>query len=130
MAVGFERKRYISSIDATVFPSPRSLLLIYERILKSIDKLLSVGVKPRYEEKETRESAFTGKTVVITGTLQSYKRNQLKDIIEKMGGKVSGSVSRNTDYVIVGESPGSKYDKAVELGIEIIDEKRLLEMLK
>lgn len=101
-----------------------------ERILKSIDKLLSVGVKPRYEEKETRESAFTGKTVVITGTLQSYKRNQLKDIIEKMGGKVSGSVSRNTDYVIVGESPGSKYDKAVELGIEIIDEKRLLEMLK
>lgn len=100
------------------------------RILNSIDKLLKVGVRPHYEEKETKESVFTGKTVVITGTLQSYKRNELKDIIEKMGGKVSSSVSKNTDYVIVGESPGSKYDRAVELGIEIIDENKLLEMLK
>lgn len=100
-----------------------------EKIGESIDKLLAIGVSPRYEEEEVVESIFTGKKVVITGTITGYSRNELKDIIEKMGGQVSGSVSKNTDYVIVGENPGSKYEKAVELGIEIIDEERLLNIL-
>ncbi|NLY66403.1 MAG: NAD-dependent DNA ligase LigA [Tissierellia bacterium] len=100
-----------------------------ERILKGIDKLLEVGVNPQYEEEEVEESIFTDKRVVITGTLQAYKRKELQDIIERMGGKVSNSVSRNTDYVIVGENPGSKYEKALELGIEIINEERLLELI-
>lgn len=100
-----------------------------ERILNSIDKLLREGVNPHYEETEIKESVFTGKRVVITGTIKDYSRNELKEIVEKMGGKVSGSVSRNTDYVIVGENPGSKYEKAVELGIEIIDENRLLKII-
>mgnify|MGYP000489148386 FL=1 len=88
-----------------------------------------MGVNPKYEEENVVESIFTDKRVVITGTITGYTRNELKDIIEKMGGKVSGSVSKNTDYVIVGENPGSKYEKAVELGIEIIDEERLLRLL-
>lgn len=100
-----------------------------ERILNSLDKLLKVGVKPYYEDKEVTNSIFTDKKVVITGTLQSFKRNELKDIIEKMGGKVSSSVSKNTDYVIVGDNPGSKYEKAVNLGIDIIDENRLLNII-
>ena len=100
-----------------------------EKIGESIDKLLELGVKPKYEEEEVIESIFSGKKVVITGTIEGYKRSQLKDIIEKMGGQVSGSVSKNTDYVIVGENPGSKYEKALELGIEIIDEERLLQIL-
>lgn len=100
-----------------------------EKIAESIDKLLELGVKPKYEEEEVIESIFSGKKVVITGTIEGYKRSQLKDIIEKMGGQVSGSVSKNTDYVIVGENPGSKYEKALELGIEIIDEERLLQIL-
>ena len=92
-----------------------------EHIIKGIEKLLSEGVHPKHEETPVEESIFTDKTVVITGSLENFTRKELKDIIENMGGKVSSSVSKNTDYVIVGENPGSKYDKAVELGIEIID---------
>ncbi|MBU5436427.1 NAD-dependent DNA ligase LigA [Tissierella sp. MSJ-40] len=100
-----------------------------ERILAGIDKLIWEGVRPHYEEIEIKESFFTGKTVVITGTMEGLTRNEIKDRIESMGGKVSGSVSKKTDYVIVGENPGSKYEKAVELEIEIIDEEKLLEIL-
>ena len=92
-----------------------------ERILKSLDKLLSEGVKPYFEEITVdKESIFSNKTVVITGTVEGLSRNEIKDMVEKMGGKVTGSVSKKTDYVIVGEDAGSKYDKAIELGIEII----------
>lgn len=101
-----------------------------ERILSSIDKLLLEGVKPYFEEIETKESIFTDKTVVITGTIEGLSRNEIKDMVEKMGGKITGSVSKKTDYVIVGEEPGSKYTKAVELGIEIINEDRLREVLQ
>lgn len=96
-----------------------------EMILEGLDKLLSEGVTPYYEELVIEESIFTGKTVVITGTIEGLSRNEIKDIVEKKGGKVSGSVSKKTDFVIVGEDAGSKYDKAVELGIEIINEERL-----
>lgn len=96
-----------------------------EKILSSLDKLLGEGVKPYYEELKTEESIFTGKTVVITGTIEGLSRNEIKEKVEKLGGKVSGSVSKKTDFVIVGEDPGSKYDKAVELGIRIIREEEL-----
>lgn len=96
-----------------------------EEILKAIDKLLGEGVTPVYEELQTSESIFTDKTVVITGTIEGLTRNEIKSFVEKMGGRVSGSVSKKTDFVIVGENPGSKYDKALELGIEIIDEEKL-----
>lgn len=100
-----------------------------ERILESLDKLLSEGVNPYFEEIEVQRSIFTDKTVVITGTIEGISRNEIKALVEKMGGKVTGSVSKKTDYVIVGEDPGSKYTKAVELGIEIINEERLKELL-
>lgn len=99
-----------------------------DRILESLDKLLSEGVTPYFEEIDTEESVFTDKTVVITGTIEGLSRKEIKAMVEKMGGKVTSSVSKNTDYVIVGENPGSKYNKALELGIEIIDEERLMEL--
>lgn len=96
-----------------------------ERILEAIDNLLSEGVNPYFEETKVEESIFTGKTVVITGTIEGLSRNEIKDIVERKGGKVAGSVSKKTDFVIVGEDAGSKYDKAVELGIRIIEEEEL-----
>ena len=99
-----------------------------ETIIFAIDKLLMEGVKPTFEQLEVRESMFTDKTVVITGTIEGLGRNDIKEIIEKMGGKVSSAVSKKTDFVIVGENPGSKHDKAVELGIRIIGEEELRQL--
>jgi len=96
-----------------------------EEILKAIDKLLSEGVTPIYEEINTVESIFTDKTLVITGTLEGLSRNEIREMIENLGGKVTTSVSGNTDYLITGANPGSKYDRAVELGVEIIDQEEL-----
>lgn len=79
--------------------------------------------------KPTKQSVFSGKTVVLTGTLERFERNELKEVLEALGAKVTGSVSRKTDLVIVGQSPGSKLDKARELRIETWDETQLLEAL-
>jgi DNA ligase (NAD+) len=101
------------------------------KIVEGVDKLLGEGVHPVYEEEDIQEDTiFSEKTVVITGTLGNYTRNEMKGLVAKLGGKVTNSVSKNTDYVIVGDSPGSKYDKAIKLGVEIIDEKRLMEIIK
>ena len=98
-----------------------------EKIVESIEELFRFGVKPYYEEKkEAAESIFNGKTVVVTGSLEGYSRTGIKDKLEGMGGDVSGSVSKNTDYVIVGSDPGSKYEKAQKLGIRVIGGKREL----
>ncbi len=86
-----------------------------------IEKLLKCGIKPIYN-LVISESFFTGKKVVLTGTLSSFKRDEATKLIEERGGKVIGSVSKNTDLVLVGENPGSKYDNALKLGIKIIDE--------
>lgn len=100
-----------------------------ERIILSLEKLLSEGVKPFYRESTVVSSLFTDKTIVITGSIEGLARTDIKERVETMGGKVTGSVSKNTDFVIVGENPGSKYQKAVELDITIIDEARLKEIL-
>ena len=93
-----------------------------ERTLKVINELLSLGVNPHYEKKEVLESPFMGKTVVVTGTLENYSRTSIKEKLESLGAKVSGSVSKKTDFVIAGEAAGSKYDKAKSLGITILSE--------
>lgn len=82
------------------------------------------------KEAATIESALTGKTVVVTGTLPSLGRKEAAELIEKYGGKVSGSVSKKTDYVLAGENAGSKLDKANELGITVINEAQLYQMLE
>lgn len=96
-----------------------------------VEQLRGAGV--RWEEGEGAAplaGALLGKTFVLTGTLPNLTRDQAKEMIEVEGGKVTGSVSRKTDYVVAGADAGSKYDKAMELGIHILDEDGLLALLK
>jgi DNA ligase (NAD+) len=95
-----------------------------------IAELRSAGII--WSESDGKQSAtgkLLGKTFVLTGTLPNLSRDDAKDKIEAEGGKVSGSVSKKTDYVVVGSDAGSKLDKAQELGIMILDENALLELL-
>ena len=99
-------------------------------IVKLISALKEIGVNMKYNGPlEVMDEEFAGKTFVLTGTLENYKRNDLKVIIESKGGNVSGSVSKNTDVVIAGSDPGSKYDNAIKLGITIWDENDLISKL-
>ena len=104
-----------------------------EENLKIINELKEIGVNTEYLGKvdieNTNEEIF-GKTFVLTGTLEKYTREELKEILENQGGKVTGSVSKKTDVVIVGKDPGSKYDKAKELNITIWDEEELKKHVK
>lgn len=86
-----------------------------DKILYSIQRLLDKGLHPHYEGGNVEESPFTDKTVVVTGTLENYSRKEIKELLEKLGANVSGSVSKKTDYVIAGEEAGSKLDKAREI---------------
>ena len=75
-------------------------------------------------------SALAGKTFVLTGTLPTLKRDEAKALVEAAGGKVAGSVSKKTDFVVAGEEAGSKLEKALELGVPVIDEAELLKLLE
>lgn len=98
--------------------------------VKLISDLKEIGVNMEYNGPvEIFDDEFAGKTFVLTGTLENYKRNDLKTIIESKGGNVSGSVSKNTDVVIAGSDPGSKYDNALKLGITIWNENDLISKL-
>jgi DNA ligase (NAD+) len=100
------------------------------RNLKLIERLRAAGLNFRSELFQPRAKAgpFAGKTFVLTGTLPTLKREEAAAKIESLGGKVSGSVSKKTDYVVAGEEAGSKLDKAQKLGVKIIDEKEFLKM--
>ncbi len=97
-----------------------------------IERLIDHGVNVVAEAAPTAGpgSPLAGKTLVLTGTLASLKREDAKELIEKAGGKVASSVSKKTDYVVVGDEPGSKYEKAVKLGVPVIGEEELLTMVK
>ena len=108
-----------------------SLVSYLEENKELIEKLKELGLNMTTSLKEsTEKTIFTDKTVVVTGSLENYSREEIKDLIESMGGSATSSVSKKTDLVIVGKDPGSKYDKAKELGIEIWNEEKLLEYLK
>ena len=96
-----------------------------------IDKLLAAGLHwPDVEIKSEDALPLKGKTFVLTGTLTHMSRNEAKAALQALGAKVSGSVSKKTDYVVVGENPGSKAEKAEQLGIEILTESALVEWLE
>jgi len=98
--------------------------------LKEIELLLENGVQPQASNKVIRtDHTFSGKTFVLTGALQNYTRDQAEDLIKERGGKVTGSVSKKTDFVLVGEDAGSKLDKAKELKIQILSEKQFQDLL-
>jgi len=95
-----------------------------------IKKLRKAGVHwPAVKGSVSSDSKVSGKIMVITGTLASMKRDELKEKLQELGAKVTGSVSKNTDYVVVGDDPGSKFDKAQKLGIKILDEKEVLKLI-
>ncbi|MGA2322670.1 MAG: NAD-dependent DNA ligase LigA [Sedimentisphaerales bacterium] len=100
-----------------------------ERNIAIINELLSAGVKPELPKKAKAEGNLAGKTIVVTGTLQNFSRQQIEEAIRNAGAKVSSSVSKNTDFVLAGENPGSKLDKARQFGVKIITEQEFEEML-
>ncbi|HEY4899860.1 MAG TPA: NAD-dependent DNA ligase LigA [Terriglobales bacterium] len=103
------------------FDEPKNVALV-ERLRKA--KLKFEGTK------KERGTTLTGKTFVLTGTLARHTRDEAKKLIEDAGGRVSGSVSKKTDYVVAGEDAGSKLDRAKELGVAVIDEKQMEDLVK
>lgn len=99
------------------------------RIRTQVDALLACGVQPEPESAKTTGGALTGKTVVVTGTLPHLGRRDAETLIEQHGGHAASSVSKKTDYVLAGESAGSKLDKANALGVPVLDETTFLDMI-
>jgi DNA ligase (NAD+) len=96
--------------------------------LKILRKLEEAGVRP-VVEKHAASTALAGKTFVFTGSLASFSREKAKEIVESLGAAATSSVSKKTDYVVVGEVPGSKYEKAKALGVAILDEEGFLNLI-
>ena len=101
-----------------------------EQSIDLINKLKLAGVNMESLEEENTDNRFEGKTFVLTGSLEKYSREEASNIIEKFGGKTSGTVSKKTSYVLAGEESGSKLKKAQELGITILTEAEFNEMIK
>jgi len=87
-----------------------------------VDKWRKAGVKMQYQSTKSVKQSLAGLTFVVTGSLESYSRDEISEVILAHGGKVSSSVSSKTNYVLVGSDPGSKFSKAQELGVPIIGE--------
>ena len=98
--------------------------------LKLIEELKKAGLNFNSEKREIIQSAITGKTFVLTGTLSTFSRDEAGARIIALGGKVASSVSKNTDFVVAGEKAGSKLSKAESLGVKVLDESAFLELLK
>ena len=100
--------------------------------IEEINRLINVGVTilEAQNNNVATSGAFVNKTVVLTGTLENYTRQQAKEIIENLGGTVSSSVSKNTDMVIAGSDAGSKLTKANELGVKVINENEFVKLIE
>jgi DNA ligase (NAD+) len=111
----------VSAAIREFFDEPKNVALV--------ERLRKAGLAFKGQKKE-RGTTLAGKTFVLTGTLERHTRDQAKQLIEDAGGKVAGSVSKKTDYVVAGEEAGSKLDKARELKVAVIGEKEMEELLK
>ncbi len=121
----------IEGLGETIAESIHSFFEL-EEVATLIQKLKDAHVNMEYtgvrkEEIEQVSSFFSDKTVVITGKLEKFTRNDLKEKLTNLGAKVTGSVSKNTDYLIAGEEAGSKLTKAQELDVPILSEQQVLE---
>jgi DNA ligase (NAD+) len=125
-------KESLETIDQI---GPRMAQSVYEYFRNPqnravIDELLAEGVKPEKPKKVIRAGSLSGKIFVVTGALEHFTRQQAENAIRQAGGKPSSNVSKQTNFVLAGKDPGSKLDKALNLGVKVIDEKQFLEMLK
>jgi len=118
-----EKLQEVQEVGPRIAASIREFFL-EEKNIKLIERLRAAGLQMS-GKKKVRGTQLAGKTFVLTGTLERYSRDEAKRRIEDAGGKVSGSVSKKTDYVVAGAEAGSKLDKARELGVAVIDEKQL-----
>ena len=121
MEANSEELAMINDIGPIVANSIREFF-IQEQTIDLITKLKQEGVNTINLEEEISDNRFEGKTFVLTGSLEKYTRGEISDIIEKMGGKTSNSVSKKTDYVVAGEDAGSKLKKARDLGVTVLTE--------
>ncbi len=97
---------------------------------KLVKELRELGVKLTEEPRARPAGAdLTGKTFVVTGTLANYGRDEIEGLIKQLGGKATGSVSKKTDYVVAGESAGSKLDKAKALGVAVLSEEEFEKLI-
>ncbi|MCD6541986.1 MAG: NAD-dependent DNA ligase LigA [Thermoplasmata archaeon] len=96
---------------------------------EEIQRLKELGVKATFEKMEKKEGILKGKVFVFTGALKSFTREEAKRIVEELGGRAVSNVSRNVDYVVVGENPGSKYERAKQLGLKIINEEEFKKLI-
>ena len=106
-----------------------------------VSRVQPVGIDPKMEVVKaapagtdgqaaaTADLPLAGQSIVVTGTLKHFKREEIEELIQKLGGRPAGSVSKKTSFVVAGDSPGSKYDRAVTLGVEILDEDAFLRRL-
>ena len=133
------------NIDALIKMSEKSLLaiegigpILADSIAKyfldpnhieEVNALIELGVKPRAPAKKQTDHIFSNKTFVLTGTLEEYTRSEAEALIKMRGGKVTGSVSAKTDYLLIGENAGSKLDKAQKLGVTILSEMEFKKIL-
>ena len=118
----------VASIGPRIAASVRSFFSIKEN-LEMVGELAGYGLKFETDASDPESDALSGKTFVLTGTLPSLKRTEAKEMIEKHGGKVTSSVSKNTDYILAGDDAGSKLDKAKKLDIPIIGESQFFKMI-
>ncbi len=133
-----EKLMQASMADLTAIPgvgpeAARSIVEYFrdEENQRMIERLLQAGITFEEEEKaEELPKVLEGLTFVFTGALKNFTREEAKELVTKLGGKVTDSVSRNVNYVVVGEEPGSKYQKALSLGIKTLDEVGFLKLLK
>ncbi len=124
----FEELSKIEGIGPVRAESIRNFFGVKEN-LKVIEKLEKAGVLMEIKESE-KKKILEGKRFVFTGTLEKFTREKAKEMVLLLGGEVSDSVSKNTDYVVVGKEPGSKYEKAKKMGIRIINEDEFLKLIK
>lgn len=125
----YETLTFVDDIGSITANSIREFFM-QEQTKDLIKKLKLAGVNMRQIVEEETDNRFLGKTFVLTGTLEKYTRDEAGAIVEKFGGKVSGSVSKKTSYVLAGEDAGSKLTKAQSLGIQVISEQEFEDMIK
>lgn len=121
IAATVEEMTEIDSIGPKIAESVHSFFAS-EKNRKLVERLRESGLTFTFETEETLSSVLEGKKIVLTGSLPTFTRKEAKNLIEKHGGKTTSTVSKNTDYILAGDSPGSKYDKAVKLDIPILSE--------